>query len=239
MNATKALLTYIFSMGKEMYNLHLIFTTHEEAGICNSKELLKIIRDINPDLIFEELEEAIHDRIYIENKQTSLETNAIKEYLNDHKILHIPVDTFKRPVKFHDDCDHMYNRILGRGGVEGFDYRKGIDSLISIKAQYGFQFLNSDYNDQLFKEIDRLKVNVLKSANDENLFHISDLERSVFEKREDVILDNIYNISKDHPYQRALLCMGSGHRNSMLKKIEQKNKESDLKLNWIFYNHGF
>lgn len=217
-----------------MHKINIIFTRHQEAGNCNSKELHKIIEEVSPEIIFEELEKAIYDRIYKENKQTTLETNAIKEYLNKHVITHIPVDTLSRPLKFHEECDIMRHSIYGMATRDAFDYRNSLDYQISSVINYGFEFLNSDKNDKLLQEIDSLKEKVLDRINDKDLHRISVLEREINEKREDEILNNIYSYCKDHHFDQAILFIGSGHRKSMFKKIEERNNLENIKLNWKF-----
>jgi len=51
--------------------------------------------------------------------------------------------------------------------------------------------------------------------------------------REDVMLANIYGYSRKYEYDRALFFIGAGHRESMLKKIEEFNKQQRPKLNWL------
>lgn len=226
---------YTHARKERMYNLNLVFTRHQEIGICNSRELLKIIEVISPEMIFEELEAAMYDSIYKENKQTTLETNAIKEYLKYNEIKHIPIDTLSRPLNFHEDCKRMRNRIAGKASRDAFDYRNFIDYLVLAISKFGFDFLNSDKNDQLLQEIDILKERLLIAIDDENLHRISVLERAINERREDEILNNIYGYCKGNTFDQAILFIGSGHRKSMLKKIEERNNVEDIKLNWIFY----
>ncbi|MDY8137509.1 hypothetical protein [Aquimarina sp. 2201CG5-10] len=212
--------------------LNLIFTRHYNIGNCNSKELLKIIESINPDVIFEELEKATFNRIYKENKQTTLETDAIKKHLNKQDIPHIPVDTLPRPLNFYENCKRMRNKISGATSRDAFDYRNSIDNLILVTNKYGFDFLNSDTNDKLLQEIDVAKEKVLKTIGDKKLHHISTLENKINEKREDEILNNIYTYCKHRTFNQAIVFIGSGHRKSILKKIEERSKVEDIKLNW-------
>ncbi len=192
-----------------MINLNLIFTRHQEFGNCNSKRLLKIIEELSPEIIFEELEIAVYDRIYKENKQTTLETDAIKEYLSKQDISHIPVDTLPRPTKFHQDCDMMLNKITGMASRDAFDFRNSLDYQITLVGEYGFDFLNSDNNDKLLQEIDSSKEKVLNAIDDNRLHQISAMQRDINEKREEIILDNIYSYCKDHSIGQAILFLGS------------------------------
>ncbi len=219
-----------------MQNLHIIFTRHNGVGNCNSNELLRIIEHIKPEIIFEELETTIYDLIYTEKKLTTLETDAIKEYLTKHDIPNVPVDTLTRPLNFHKDCEKMRKKIAGMASKDSFDYRNLIDRQISLVGKYGFDFLNSDFNDKLLQEIDFLKEKILNTINDNNLHRTSALEREINEKREDEILNNVYGYCRNDNFTQALLFIGSGHRESILEKMKERNPLEDIKLNYILHS---
>jgi len=50
-----------------MYNITLIGTIHWENGKCNPDELHKILEDINPEVIFDELPSSSFDMYYSES----------------------------------------------------------------------------------------------------------------------------------------------------------------------------
>jgi len=220
-----------------MYNIAMIFTRHQEIGNCNSEELYKIIQTIKPEIIFEELQYSVFNEVYKENIRTTLETNAIKLYLQSHNVKHIPVDTYSRTKSFEEECDYMNEKVSNQISKESFHYRGLINNLTSLISHNGFSFLNSDQNDRLFEEIELLKVKILNSLNDENLFRIANLEKEVIEKRECEILDNIYDVSKKHIYKQGLLFIGSGHRKEIIKKFKESRKQDKIDVNWIFYNN--
>ena len=218
-----------------MHNITLIFTRHKENGCCNSIELHEIIKSISPEIIFEELSYLNYQKCYIENSLITLETLAIKRYLHSHNIEHIPVDTFALPQSYDDDIDYMYDRIFNNFAIaECHMLRNLLDKQSSLEFQYGFEFLNSNQNNELFSEINSLKEAILTILNNDKLFRINKLEKEVLEKRENEIIDNICNYSKEHQYSQAIQFIGAGHRESIMKKIERFN--SPEKLKWIFYS---
>lgn len=220
-----------------MFSIILICTRHEEHGSCNSLELLKIIESIKPEVIFEELSYANFDKCYHENTLTTLETNAIKIYLLNHNIKHIPVDTYNLPRTYDEEVESMYNKILNNNlSVESNDLRRLIDKQMFLVNQYGFSFLNSNENDELFEQFNTLNEKIISILNSENLFRIYKLDKEIKEKREDEILNNIYNYSRDHNYNKAILFIGSGHRKSMIRKIEDYKLKEKIILNWTVYN---
>lgn len=146
-----------------MYNITLIFTRHQESGICNSTELHKIIKKINSEIIFEELSHTTFDEIYNRKIQTTLETNAIKKYLQHHKVEHIPVDTYILPNSYWENLELMYNRIINNNKIEeSYAFRNLLDNEIHMISQNGFSYLNSKKNDELFEEINILKEKILQ-----------------------------------------------------------------------------
>ena len=163
-----------------MYNITLICTKHKEFGNCNSMELHKIIESIRPEIIFEELSYINFTKCYHEKSLITLETNAIKKYLQNNNIKHIPVDTFDLPNSYYEELDSMYNRIINNNKI--IESRRLLDILDKqsyLENQCGFSFLNSNQNDEIFEEIKILKVRVLNAINAETLFSIDRLEKEM------------------------------------------------------------
>lgn len=220
-----------------MNNLNIIFTTHREIGECNADALFKIIEIINPDVIFEELSYLNYDKVYNTKELITLETTSIKKYLTKNNIKHIPVDTYGFPENHYDKIGFMLDKLLFSSWLkESFELRSLIDKQSSIIDTKGFRFLNSDDNNKTFEEIDILKEILLNNINDDKLYEFAKLEKDVIEKREEEMLNNIYNFSDKHTYKQALFFIGSGHRKSIIDKIKRRNEQEDQKINWIFHN---
>ncbi|GAB3429841.1 hypothetical protein [Niabella aquatica] len=195
-------------------------------------ELHRIIELISPEIIFEELCHSNFHKSYVGERLITVETNAIKLYLLNHDITHIPVDTLPLPSSYYEELDYMYKKIRSHRSSESHSFRISVENQISLTSQYGFAFLNSDQNDSLIDQFKVLKEKVLNNINDENLYRIYKMEQEVIDKREEEIIRNIYNYSKQHQYKQALLLLGAGHRASFIKKIEKYKVEEELKLNW-------
>lgn len=217
-----------------MFNIHLIFTRHFEDGNCNSKELYKIIESVKPEVIFEELSSANFHKSYQEGKLFTLETNAIKMYLLSHPIDHLPVDTLELPKLYEEERDRMLERITSNIKLdESRNLRNLIHQLAEYTNKYGFQFLNSKHNDELMEKYSFLKEAILNQLNEDRLFQIHQLEKETIDNREEEMLSNIYQYSREHQYHQGLFFIGAGHRKSMLEKIKKYNEMEELKLNWI------
>lgn len=219
-----------------VFNVTLIFTRHKELGVCTSDALFQIIESINPEVIFEELSEALYEEAYSAKTLNNLESVAIRKYLTNHDVVHIPVDTYDRPKNYDRDQNHLYNKLTESVGIHSFHFRGLLDQQSSLISEYGFHFLNSSKNEKYFENMDALKEKILNTLNDENLYRIARLDKDVIEKREEVILDNVYNFSKKNTYNHALMFIGSGHRKSIMKKIEDRNKTENIKINWYSFS---
>ncbi len=218
---------------KNLHNITLLCTAHEEIGKCNSEELLKIIESISPEVIFEELSDDLFDGFYKANQypNESPEVKCVKRYLQTKPIEHIPVDIEVSPNLSTSDIDFMFNTF------KKYDIYKQLENEQSLlTAQDGFAFLNSNKCSELFErkktaEKDLMQFEVAKNI----LFQIHKAFYEEHDNRERMMLQKIYDYSKKNQYDRAVLLIGSGHRNSMMQKItEIEAKEKSL--SWAFYS---
>jgi len=211
-----------------MYNITLICTKHSEVGKSNSKELLKLIKNNRPDVIFEELSPITYKECYEFDRKT-LESTAIKMYLEDNVVEHIPVvDT--------EICDTVIEKheinTTHRGCI------RLLDKLYALEYQYGFDFLNSKYVDELFDVLARLEQDIVAFSKDEVVTDIYKRANRNIDIYENDIIENVYNYSAMNKYDNALMFIGSAHRKAIIEKIKEYNKKQDIKLNWTFYDRG-
>lgn len=218
-----------------MHNITLIGTVHSENGKCNSDELYKIIETIGPEVIFEELSNDLFDRFYKGNQLSdeSLEIKCIKIYLQNHNIKHIPVDIDVSPNLSTSEIEYMFNTF------KKYDVYKKLDNEQNLlTAKDGFAYLNSNNCSELFEKKKITEKNLMEFGINKNLlFHIYKLFHEEHDNRENIMLQNIYNYSKENQYNLAVLLIGSAHRNSVMQKITEYETKEKLKLNWTFYKN--
>ncbi|WP_162505165.1 hypothetical protein [Treponema endosymbiont of Eucomonympha sp.] len=128
-----------------MYNITLICTMHREIGKCNSKELYNIIKKVNPEIIFEEFDVSRTGDEYYKNghykNQTvcSLETITLMRYLENHQVIHIPVDTYDTTDIHKEYADYMHRKI----SKNSEEYTNLVKMNFILSCQQGFPYLNS------------------------------------------------------------------------------------------------
>ncbi len=234
-----------------MYNITLIGTVHSENGLCSSDELYKIIDDIKPEVIFDELPSHSYDMYYSDsfdmyyancillNKRPPiipLEVKSIKKYKQNYdiKIIPIDIDVRQKISKYQDEISYMY---LTFWKCE--DYKKlEIEKEVSM-AQEGFHYLNSDNFIDFLEKKELLEKNIMESEIQKNrllniykLFHTEQ-----YDNRENAMLQNIYNYSKESQYNQAVFLIGAEHKKSIMQKIIEYEKLFEIKMNWTMYSH--
>lgn len=217
-----------------MYNVTLISTFHGDLGECNADELHKIIDSISPDVIFEELPQDLFDRFYNKNDIPieSTEIKSVKLYLQTHNIKHIPVDIAPDSELSRKEIDYMFDTVK-KYNV----YQQAEDDQKQMIASDGFSFLNSKKCEELFEKKMMLEKYLIESMLNKNqLLRIHKLFYEEQDTRENAMLKNIYDYSKEHKYDKAIFMLGAGHRKSIRQKIQEYELKENFKLNWTFYS---
>ena len=217
-----------------MYNITLISTEHRESGKCNSDELYKIIETLNPDVIFEEEtnDEKFQECYNKENSFNSLEVQSIKKFIQNHNIKHIPVD-IKTNFNYRE-WDYMFETFK-KYNV----YKQTIKEHCKLRDKDGFSYLNSEKCMELFDKMKTTERQLIEFSgiNRDELLCIYNSFHKEHDNREDAMLLNIYNYSKQNQYNQAVFLLGYAHRKSIIEKIRKYEPTENFKLNWTFYDH--
>ena len=227
-----------------MSTITLIATGHQEKGLCNSHELFKIIEQISPEVIFEEIPPGKFEAVYAGTRQESLEVKTIKAYLQKYPdVHHYPVDldieqAIEKEIKFEVDgipiiCNHYHPE---------YNY---LDRQMSHWKEFGgFPFLNSDRCSEIILRKKALEKEILNTLRNDKNHRAMDHERlnlaynqwiDQIDDRENEMLRNIYSYMEQKKYNRALFLVGAAHRKPIQQKIQNYELKEDFKLNWIFY----
>ncbi|MDZ7659492.1 hypothetical protein [Fodinibius sp.] len=214
-----------------MYEITLIATAHKERGICNSNELYKIIEQISPEIIFEELTSDKFTTIYEGSHTGNLETNTIKRYLQKHPIAHFPVGLAVNELidvrRFKNDVDKMTSVF------NQFNEYQDLYNQHEIWSQLlGFPYLNSNRCGELFERLHALEADIVKMKNREKLSQMFKDWLDIQDRRENEIIKNIYNYSDQNKYNKALILVGAAHRKPIIDKLPTFEKKNKLALNW-------
>jgi len=213
-----------------MYNITLLSSFHKIHGKCNPDELYKIIEAIQPEVIFEELSFYEFYFVYSDGYiPITIEAITIKKYIQKHSIMHFPIDTYPiNEIEFLSNAQVIWDN--------SNEYRELWKQNLSKIEQYGYPFINSN---DCIEALDRIRIieeTVLSEANNVKLLNEHKAEKRLHAKRENKMLSNIYNYSKQYPYGKAMFICGAEHRKPIKQKIHEYETKENLKLNWTFFN---
>jgi pheromone shutdown protein TraB len=215
-----------------MHNIHLVCTYHSELGKCNADELYKIIEEIKPDVIFEELTPNLYDILYIKNMLGELappEVKCIRKYKQQHDIKNIPVD-IEVSSTFYENVNRMFAH-FGK-----YDFFKEIEIEQKKKIEKGgFEYLNSQEYSDLFDKQRTVESKIVDDINNRQLNRTYKTFVEEQDYRENFMLNTIYAYSKENNYNRAVFLIGAGHRRSIIRKIAEYQLKEEVKLNWTYY----
>ncbi|HMK18316.1 MAG TPA: hypothetical protein VK492_08955 [Chitinophagaceae bacterium] len=212
-----------------MYNITLIFTHHGDLGEkCNSDELYKIIKSINPEVIFWEFPAVLFDMLCKEEGHSNYtpETKTFKWLLQNSSIKHFPVDIDSNPNLSFDEIENTFKKY--------HVYKNLIDDIQNGIELDGYTFLNSKKCEKLYEEKKIMEKKFLRFIGFTGLIHMYKLFYEEVDDREYAIIKNIYNHSKENQYNHGVLIIGAAHRPSLKQKIKEHKTKEKLKLNWIF-----
>lgn len=209
-----------------MCSITFLSSCHLETGKCNSIELYKIIDLINPEIIFEELDLDGFNDHYGPNGPYSTETVAIYHYIQNKNIKHFPVDTYDMKYFTKEDKKYMDNIILNNSN----EFRQLLEKQLKLLHLYGYKFINSDECIELITNLQDIEYNVQLKLNDEKLTNIYKEWININNKREEVIIKNIYDYCKNNKFDKGLLIIGAEHRKSLKNKID--NYEAIIKWDY-------
>jgi len=212
-----------------MYNITLLSSFHTVRGKCNPNKLYKIIEEIQPEIIFEELCTDTFDLVYSDGyNPNTIEAITIKEYLKNYPIKHFPVDTY--PINETDLLNDTQVQVILDNSNE---YIELLEQMLSKIAQYGYLFINSSDCVETLEKIRIIEETVLLETNNATLLN---KYKTLHTERENEMLNNIYNYSKQYPYSKALFVCGAEHRKPLKEKIQEYETKENLKLSWTFFN---
>jgi hypothetical protein len=211
----------------------LIATGHSEKGICNSAELLKVIEQIAPEVIFEETPPDKFDALYSNKLNDSLESKTIKLYLHkravDHFPVDMPVDRITKERVAHDY--QLISRVVEQYCQE---YRSLSEQHIDQAMQFGFPYLNSAQCQKLLERKLVLEGEWVVRLKHQELARRYNYWMWIINARENEMIKRIYNYSIDRKYKTGLFLVGVEHRKRIIEIIGEFERDSNIKLDWNF-----
>jgi hypothetical protein len=209
-----------------MHKITLVCSVHRENGLCNAAELLKILRTIEPDVIFEEVRPSDVDSYY----KWTLEAQAIAKYFELKLFQRVPVDRFDMPGSLFATTQEVFD-CVERASQEYLELTE--ENNINVQ-KHGFKYLNGDACATILTRISEIELETVIRTGDQSLIRGLESWRQALQKRDHEMVGNVYKYCRDNAFDTGVFLVGAGHKLAIVKEIEKyASGEGDL-ISWNF-----
>jgi hypothetical protein len=217
-----------------MHKIALVCSAHRENGLCNAGELLKILRAIEPDAVFEEIRLSEFDFYY---EHGSVEAHAITRYRDFKLFQSVPVDRYDMPqnlVEIKRGLDFIFDFVAQTSQEYKFLNAENDNSV----HRDGFSYLNSVACERMMARIAEIEERVISGSGDQDLIRRLKWWRQFAQRRELEMLDNIYQYCREKVFETGVFLVGAAHKTGIVKGIEKYvSTEADL-IDWNLASDG-
>ncbi|MBD0404406.1 hypothetical protein [Flammeovirga sp. EKP202] len=212
-----------------MARVTIISSFHKEMGKCNSDELIKILDQLKPDVLFDELDEKTFKEVFSWfGKPKTVESLAVKKFIKKNKARHYPVDTYNFSFDQLFSMSNLFNRR---------DYIHLLNIHLENISIKGFKYLNSDEVCKVLDQLHALEGYILDENGLGRAIREYYNEEEIHHKREGVMIQNILSIYDQKPFDHGVFICGVQHRVPLLKKIELLPINQKDKIDWEFFTY--
>lgn len=228
----------MLAFGTKMPKITLVFSAHRENGLCNFEELLKILRAIEPEIIFEEIRPSDFDSYCKHGTKSTLETQAIARYLDFKSVRRVPVDRYDIPgnrmVEFKRELDCAFDYVEQTSR----EYQLLHEENHRNAHQHGFRYLNSAALARAMARVSEIEEKIINETGAQGLMRCLEKWRHMTQCREREMIGNIYDYCRENVFDVGVFLIGAAHQAGIVKEIETfSSTEVDL-IDWSFLYDG-
>ncbi len=213
-----------------MYTVIVLGTFHTEIEACTSQELLRIVKQISPEVVFcEAPPEIFPDMIAAEKNFNTPEIKVIRELSKENNIKIIPVDIYGKAAN-DERIDEMFDLF----GQKMENYKNAVLIQIGETYEKGYYFLNSKEYDKInFDKVLMEREMVTRENNRElTLDYVKWMKWNNYREKHWIKL--IHEYFHENKFNRAVLMVGAAHRVGLLHKIMELEFNDKSQLTWNF-----
>ena len=218
-----------------MHKITLVCSGHRESGLCNAEELLKILRAIEPEAVFEEIRPSEFDFYYTHG---SVEAHAITKYREFKLFQPVPVDRYDMPENLLAEIKRDFDCVIDCVAQATQEYRLLNEENDNSVRRYGFQYLNSVAFATMTARMSEIEDETISKTGDQGLIRGLERWRQLIERRELEMVGNIYEYCRKNVFDTGVFLVGAAHKMGIAKEIEKyASTEADL-IDWNFAYDG-
>lgn len=214
-----------------MHKITLVCSAHRENGHCNAEELLKILRAIEPETVFEEMLPSQFDLYYAHG---SVEAHAIARYRAFKKFESVPVDRYDIAENLLAAIKRDFDRVFDCVARASQEYRLLEEESDERVQENGFRYLNSAAFAQKSERMCEIEDTIVAESGDPDLIRGLEKWRNLIQRREAAMVSNIYDYCRRNVFETGVFLVGAAHKTDIVKKIQEcASMEAGL-IEWKF-----
>jgi len=221
-----------------MHKITLVCSAHRENGLCNAEELLKILRAIKPEAVFEEIRPSDFDSYRKHGTKRSLEAQAITRYREFKSFQRVPVDRYDMPENLLAEIKRDFDCVFDCVAQASQEYQLLDGKNDNGVHRCGFQYLNSVAFATLTARMSEIEDEIISKTGNQDLNRGLERWRQLNQSREMEMVGNIYEYCRKNVFDTGVFLVGAAHKMGIVREIEKyANTEADL-INWNFAYDG-
>lgn len=214
-------------MGRVTTNIHLIYTVHRPNGLCNQEQLVGVLRNVNPDVIFEELKPSFLYDYHKSGTKWSVESQAVDIFSQEKRFVQVPVDDFEGEVTLYGEVNPMFDYVESTS-----QQYLALEELRNRRICFeGYSFLNSVDCMALTRRMRDLFEHITLCSGNNGLIQTLQHWNSFNGKREATMIENIHAFCETHEFKTGVFLLGAAHCDIISDTGENIQRNSNV--NWI------
>ena len=207
-----------------MPRITLVCSAHRENGLCNVPELLRILQTLEPEVAFLERQPSGVAPDW------SLESKAIAKYSESTAIRRVIVEQEEAPASLYPEMEMVWD-CVEQTSEEYVSLGEGHH----LRAhRYGFEYLNTDVFAATEARLSEIEDSIIRRMRDQRLIRALERWRLIHQRREQDMVCNIYEYSRQHVFGTGVFLVGAVHKPGVVKAIGQYSGPDAGSIGWAF-----
>lgn len=215
-----------------MNSVSLVCTVHEEMGLASVSELRAILERFQPQVIFLEVPPAAFCDYYENCSRQNLESKAVTQYREGHRVDLVPVDLPTPSEEFFLRFENLRQRIRN----DSSEYRRLMKWDSDFIVGSGFAYLNSEHCSELWSNVHQEMASAIMRMDDPSLVEAFDLWNETLYRREKEMVKRIQIYCSQNVFGRGMFLVGAAHRRGIINMARQQTPVDSTRIRWEFFD---
>ena len=212
----------------------LVVCSVHNPDIAAPEELLWLLTRLRPEVLF--LEHPVDEvQLLLNESCKTLECLAVRGYLRSYEATVVPVDVSRSSYELPESAmKAAFDEMFAAAEGTSESYRIASQAHAHATATSGFAYLNSSVGWSNEVALRHELARALASSRVDQVTEHFELWSRFHDIREHAFLAGIQHYARQQSFQKAVLVVGSAHRQPLLDKLQREQYRDLAALQWEF-----